>query len=159
MKKTKKVVAAILYRKAASGVEIFAARRNHGEFTGFWEFPGGKVEAGETAETALYREVREELVADIIIEKSFTVVEFEYPSKGGLSQKLAESGRRPDAIFSKSGVKHYLFWCVGFIFSRSLHDRKKRLKCKKSHRYYRNLFSGFVGDDAVSRFRLGKIFF
>lgn len=79
MKKTKKVVAAILYRKAASGVEIFAARRNHGEFTGFWEFPGGKVEAGETAETALYREVREELVADIIIEKSFTVVEFEYP--------------------------------------------------------------------------------
>lgn len=75
------VVAAILYRKSERGqIEIFSAERNHGQYKGFWEFPGGKIEAGETPEQALSREITEELSARIKIEKNFITLEYTYPT-------------------------------------------------------------------------------
>ena len=69
------VVAAIIRR----GDRIFATQRGYGEFEGWWEFPGGKMEAGETREEALVREIREELSAEIVIDKYLTTVEWDYP--------------------------------------------------------------------------------
>ena len=68
-RKTLEVVAAIL-RKGEKG---------YGEWKGFWEFPGGKVEAGERPEAALLREIREELDAEIRIDRLFKTVDFDYP--------------------------------------------------------------------------------
>ena len=59
--KTIEVVAAIIVRAG----EVFATQRGYGEWQGWWEFPGGKIEAGETPQEALRREIREELDADI----------------------------------------------------------------------------------------------
>ena len=59
--KTIKVVAAVLRDKD----RIFSTARGCGEFKGWWEFPGGKIEEGETSEQALVREIREELTAEI----------------------------------------------------------------------------------------------
>ena len=58
------VVAAILHRDGA----YFATQRGYGEFDGMWEFPGGKIEPGESCEVALKREIMEELGVDIAIE-------------------------------------------------------------------------------------------
>ena len=69
------VVAAIIRK----GKLFFATQRGYGEFEGWWEFPGGKMEAGETREEALIREIREELSAEIVIEKYLTTVEWDYP--------------------------------------------------------------------------------
>ena len=69
------VVAAIIRR----GDRIFATQRGYGEFEGWWEFPGGKMEVGETREEALVREIREELSAEIVIDKYLTTVEWDYP--------------------------------------------------------------------------------
>lgn len=71
-----KVVAAIIQ----DNDKILATRRSYGEFNGLWEFPGGKVECGEDSETALKRELKEELDTDIIIEKFFTKIEYTYPN-------------------------------------------------------------------------------
>lgn len=77
----KLVVAAIIYRKNPKNeIEIFAIKRNHGEFKGFWEFAGGKIEKYETAKDALLREISEELSASIKIEKLFANVEYDYPN-------------------------------------------------------------------------------
>lgn len=69
------VVAAVIRK----GKLFFATQRGYGEFEGWWEFPGGKMEAGETREEALVREIREELSAEIVIEKYLTTVEWDYP--------------------------------------------------------------------------------
>ena len=73
--KTIKVVAAII-RKEYS---VFATQRGYGDYKDWWEFPGGKVEEGETSERALIREIREELDSDITVEKFLTTVEHDYP--------------------------------------------------------------------------------
>lgn len=73
---TKQVVAAIIRK----GDKIFATQRGYGEFKDWWEFPGGKIEPGETAEEALKREIKEELDADIYILKRLRTVEWDYPS-------------------------------------------------------------------------------
>ena len=73
--KTIKVVAAIIRK----GDRIFATQRGYGEFKDGWEFPGGKVEPGETSQEALVREIREELDADIEVGSLLTTVEYDYP--------------------------------------------------------------------------------
>ena len=69
------VVAAII----RNGDKIFATQRGYGDFKDWWEFPGGKMEAGETPEQALAREIREELDAEISIDKFLYTVEWDYP--------------------------------------------------------------------------------
>ena len=69
------VVAAIIY----DGDKFFATQRGYGEWKDWWEFPGGKIEAGETAEEALQREIREELATEIAIDKLITTVDYDYP--------------------------------------------------------------------------------
>ena len=70
------VVAAILHRDGA----YFATQRGYGEFEGMWEFPGGKIEPGESSEDALKREIQEELGVDIAIENLLCTTEYDYPS-------------------------------------------------------------------------------
>lgn len=73
--KTIKVVAAII----RDGDRIFATQRGYGEYKDGWEFPGGKVEPGETPQEALIREIKEELDADIIVGDLLATVEYDYP--------------------------------------------------------------------------------
>lgn len=70
-----KVVAAIIKK----GNKIFATQRGAGEFQGGWEFPGGKIEDGETKKDALVREIQEELEAKIKVGDLFETVEYDYP--------------------------------------------------------------------------------
>ena len=74
--KTIEVVAAVIYKDGA----YFATQRGYGEFEGMWEFPGGKIELGESPETALKREIQEELGIDITIDKFLCTTEYDYPS-------------------------------------------------------------------------------
>lgn len=73
--KTIKVVAAVIKH----GDEVFATQRGYGNYKDWWEFPGGKIEAGETPEEALVREIREELATEINVDKFITNVEYDYP--------------------------------------------------------------------------------
>ena len=78
--KTVRVVAAIIMAVNEQGENmIFATQRGYGEFKDGWEFPGGKVEPGETPEEAIVREIREELGATVRPEKLVTTVECDYP--------------------------------------------------------------------------------
>ena len=70
------VVAAVLVRDG----RVFATQRGYGEFKDKWEFPGGKMEAGEGREEALRREIREELDAEIAVGKLLCTVEYDYPA-------------------------------------------------------------------------------
>jgi len=74
--KTVNVVAAII----KDGDRIFATQRGYGDFKDGWEFPGGKIEPGETPEAALAREIREELDAEIIVGEKVVQVEYDYPA-------------------------------------------------------------------------------
>ncbi len=74
--KTAKVVCAIIEHEG----RILATERGYGEFEGGWEFPGGKVETGETPEQALVREIHEELDATIVIRHWLCDVEYDYPT-------------------------------------------------------------------------------
>ena len=74
--KTINVVAAIIHDVQG---RIFATQRGYGEWKDGWEFPGGKVEAGESPEDALKREIREELSTEICIERFLCTVEYDYP--------------------------------------------------------------------------------
>ncbi|MCR5004263.1 MAG: 8-oxo-dGTP diphosphatase MutT [Bacteroidales bacterium] len=70
------VVAAIIRKDG----KIFATQRGYGDFKDWWEFPGGKMEAGETPEEALEREIREELDTEISVDGLFKTVEYDYPT-------------------------------------------------------------------------------
>ena len=70
------VVAAIIQRDGA----YFATQRGYGEFEGMWEFPGGKIEPGESRESALKREIQEELGIDITIDNYLCTTDYDYPS-------------------------------------------------------------------------------
>lgn len=74
--KTIEVSAAIIHDKTG---RIFATQRGYGEWKDWWEFPGGKIEPSETPEEALAREIKEELNAEISIDKFVTTVEYDYP--------------------------------------------------------------------------------
>lgn len=73
--KTIEVVAAIIVRDG----KVFATKRGYGKWQGWWEFPGGKIEAGESPEDALVREIREELDAEIAVGDLVETVEWDYP--------------------------------------------------------------------------------
>lgn len=85
-KKIINVVAAIICDDLESPKKIFATQRGYGEFKGGWEFPGGKVEEGESPEDALKREIMEELGTEIKVGKYIDTVEYDYP-KFHLSMK------------------------------------------------------------------------
>ena len=74
--KTIRVVAAVI----RNGDKIFSTARGYGEYKGWWEFPGGKIEEGETPQQALIREIREELTAEIVVGDLIKTIEYDYPS-------------------------------------------------------------------------------
>ena len=74
--KTIRVVAAIIVENG----RVFATQRGYGDFKDGWEFPGGKIEAGESPEQALVREIREELDTEIRVERLLRTVEWDYPT-------------------------------------------------------------------------------
>ncbi len=74
--KTINVVAAIIVKDG----KVFATQRGYGEFKDGWEFPGGKIEAGESPEDALKREIREELETEISVGQLLDTVEYDYPA-------------------------------------------------------------------------------
>ena len=69
------VVAAII----VDGDRVFATQRGYGEWKDYWEFPGGKIEPGETPEAALHREIQEELDTKIAVGQRLTTIEYDYP--------------------------------------------------------------------------------
>ena len=78
--KTIKVVAAIICDDMKEKYKIFATARGYGELKGGWEFPGGKVEPGETSQQALIREIIEELDTQIKVGELIDTVEYDYPT-------------------------------------------------------------------------------
>lgn len=74
--KTINVVAAII--QDAEG-QVFCTQRGYGDWKGWWEFPGGKIEDGECAREALRREIREELASEVCVGELLTTVEYDYP--------------------------------------------------------------------------------
>ena len=74
--RTIEVVAAIIIK----GNQVFATQRGYGDFKGWWEFPGGKIEAEEDPKSALVREIKEELDADISVGELLDTVEWDYPT-------------------------------------------------------------------------------
>ena len=79
--KTIRVVAAIIKAANETGEPIiFATQRGYGDFKGGWEFPGGKIEEGETPQDALVREIREELETEIKVGELIDTIEYDYPA-------------------------------------------------------------------------------
>lgn len=74
--KTINVVAAVIMKEG----KVFATQRGYGEFKDGWEFPGGKVEAGESPEEALRREIREELEVEVNVGDLIDTIEYDYPA-------------------------------------------------------------------------------
>lgn len=100
--KTVRVVAAVIL----SNGKVFATQRGYGEFKGKWEFPGGKIEDGESPQEALEREIKEELDTKIEVGEFIDTIEYDYPTfhlsmdcfackiiKGDLTLKEAEDSR------------------------------------------------------------------
>ena len=79
--KTLPVVAALIFRTSPQCTRsVFATQRGYGEWRGFWEFPGGKIESGETPQVALAREIREELATEICVREKIATIEYDYPT-------------------------------------------------------------------------------
>ena len=78
--KTIRVVAAVICDSIEKKSKIFSTARGYGEFKGGWEFPGGKIEEGETPEQALAREIQEELDTEIRVGDLIDTIEYDYPT-------------------------------------------------------------------------------
>lgn len=104
--KTLKVVAAVICDSMQNKNKIFATARGYGDLKGGWEFPGGKIEPGETPQQALIREIREELDTEISVGELIDTIEYDYPTfhlsmdcfwaevkEGQLVLKEAEAGK------------------------------------------------------------------
>ena len=77
--KTIEVAAAVIVDSFKNTTAVFATERGYGEFKGQWEFPGGKIEVGETPQQALIREIQEELTVKIKVDKLIDTIEYDYP--------------------------------------------------------------------------------
>ena len=77
--KTIRVVAAVICDSLQAKTRIFATARGYGQFKGMWEFPGGKIEPGETPQQALIREIQEELDTSIRVGDLIETIEYDYP--------------------------------------------------------------------------------
>lgn len=89
--KTVRVVVAVI----RDGDRIFATARGYGEYKGWWEFPGGKIEAGETPEEALVLEIHEELDTEIRVGELIDTIEYDYPTS---TSAWTVSGRRSSPV-------------------------------------------------------------
>ncbi len=78
--KTVRVVAAVICNSIESKNRVFATARGYGEFKGGWEFPGGKIEEGETPQQAVVREIQEELNATVKVGDLIHTIEYDYPT-------------------------------------------------------------------------------
>ena len=77
--KTIKVVAAVICSSITKKERVLATTREHGDYKGMWEFPGGKIEVGETPQQALVREIKEELDVEIAVGELLHTIEYDYP--------------------------------------------------------------------------------
>lgn len=77
--KTIRVVAAVICDSFDNKSKIFSTARGYGDFKGQWEFPGGKIETGETSQEAIVREIREELDVEIKVGDLIDTIEYDYP--------------------------------------------------------------------------------
>ena len=75
-----RVVAAVICDSLENTTKIFATAKGYGEFKGQWEFPGGKIELGETPQQALIREIKEELNATVKVDRLIDTIEYDYPA-------------------------------------------------------------------------------
>lgn len=78
--KTVRVVAAVICDSLVNKTKIFSTARGYGDFKGGWEFPGGKIEEGETPQEAVVREIREELEAAVKVGELIDTIEYDYPT-------------------------------------------------------------------------------
>ena len=105
------VVAAIIRK----GDKIFATQRGYGEWKDWWEFPGGKMEAEETPEEALVREIREELSADISVDELLCTIDYDYPKLASGRASSCSEEPKQTLLSSRSTVAFHLtmhcYWC------------------------------------------------
>ena len=113
------VVAAIIRKDD----KIFATQRGYGEWKDWWEFPGGKMEAGETPEEALKREIREELSTEISVDEFLCTVEYDYPKlTSGRACSHSEEPKQALLSSRSTAAFHLTMHCyICSLLTESLH--------------------------------------